>query len=135
MNWREPKAGRRWFHFATLTRADTLAILDDVVRVEQRSLAALKLEQLKTMRPVRLSRAAYSSRSPSTFRVFRLTRCTRVQATHWNDIGVIIVGHLIGGPSLHILAGVGATIKKRPRHPGNGSMVVVPNEKGRQTAP
>ena len=72
-------------HFATLTRADTLAILDDVVRVEQRSLATLKLEQLKTMGPVRLSRAAYSSRSPSTFRVFRLTRCMRVQATHWND--------------------------------------------------
>ena len=31
-------------------------------------------------------------------------------------IGVIIVGHLIGGPSLHVLAGVGATIEKRPRH-------------------
>ena len=34
-----------------------------------------------------------------------------------NDlIGIIIVGHLIGGPSLHVLAGVWATIEERPRH-------------------
>ena len=31
-------------------------------------------------------------------------------------IGVIIVAHLIGGPSLHVLAGVWAPIEKRPRH-------------------
>ena len=31
-------------------------------------------------------------------------------------IAIIIVSHLIGGPSLHVLAGVGATIKKRHRH-------------------
>ena len=31
-------------------------------------------------------------------------------------IGVVIVGHLIGGPSLHVLAGVWTTIEKRPRH-------------------
>ena len=31
-------------------------------------------------------------------------------------IGIIIVSHLIGGPSLHVLAGVGATIEKRPQH-------------------
>ena len=69
------------------------------------------------MRPVRLSRWAYSSRSPSTFRVFRLTRCTRVQATHWNEpIGVIIAGHLIGGPSLHVLAGAWTAIEECPRH-------------------
>src|SRR4029077_18523859 len=31
-------------------------------------------------------------------------------------IGVIVVGPLIGGPSQHVLPGVGATIEKRPRH-------------------
>jgi hypothetical protein len=31
-------------------------------------------------------------------------------------IGVTIAGHLIGGPSLHVLAGVEATIDKRPGH-------------------
>jgi hypothetical protein len=31
-------------------------------------------------------------------------------------IGLIVVGHLIGGLFLDVLAGVGATIEKRPRH-------------------
>jgi hypothetical protein len=29
---------------------------------------------------------------------------------------LIVVGHLNGGPSLHVLAGVWTTIEKRPRH-------------------
>jgi hypothetical protein len=29
---------------------------------------------------------------------------------------IVVVGHLIGGPSLHVLAGVWTTIEKRPRH-------------------
>src|ERR1700733_1545749 len=31
-------------------------------------------------------------------------------------IGVVIAGHLIGGPSLHVLAGVWTTVEERPRH-------------------
>jgi hypothetical protein len=31
-------------------------------------------------------------------------------------VRLIVVGHLNGGPSLHVLAGVWTTIEKRPRH-------------------
>jgi hypothetical protein len=116
MNWCEPKAGRRWFHFATLTRVDTLAILDDAVRVEQRSLATLKLEQLKTKTGQIVTRGLFFPLA-QYFSRFQIDQMHGGASDALERlIGVIIVGHLIGGPSLNVLAGAGATIEKRPRH-------------------
>ena len=50
-------------------------------------------------------------------------------------MGVIIVGHLIGGPSLHVLAGVGATIEKRPRHPETVAWSLCRTKKGAKRRP